>query len=434
MYNREPRKVVAYGAGKMLKEKYYMIPHIDMVCDLNAENIKNINGMEVYHPNVLCTLHEPIYIIVCILDSDIFYEVCVELNKYDIDAVVFHLFNNISFGYSWTKTPASYKKMEATSKLKVNIVTYDTGWIFKKFVDRMYENLIKNDVEVTVSSSTKKDVDINHHIQCAEFEPFQNDTLMITHVDNEKLFLLIKKQLQVARMGICMSRDTMEQLILYGIPRSKLCYINPAHDGIIKPHKYVIGITHRCYDWKDVRKRATAVLDIISVIDPEYFKFIIMGSGWDKIVDIMNEKGFEVTYYPEFDYDTYNVIMQKIDYYLYEGFDEGSMGYLDAVTAGAGTIVTPQGFHLDAKGSIDYPCTTVKEFQAAFLDLQEKRKRRIETVSDWTWENYTLKHMDIWNYILHRKSFGELFKNQLCYQDGINSIMMSDVRLYKKLI
>lgn len=429
MYHQNKRKIIAYGAGNGLKQNFDKLTGIDLVCDINAKEIGEFRGIKVIEPGELQDLNEPLYIIVFICDGITYTEVCNALQKYQIDAVIFHYFNNISFGHSFWDTAKAYQVAENSRKLSVNLVCQDGAWIFKKFADRMCECLSGYGVDTVISSNTHALVDINHHIPYVAYEPYPNDTLMITHVDNMKKIMLLKKQLKTASMGVCMSNDTMNRLVSYGIPRNKLCYINPAQDNVIKPHKYVIGITHKCHDAEDLRKRATALLDVLETVDPLYFKFSIMGAGWDKIIAKMKEKGFEVEYYPEFDYDKYNTLMQKIDYFLYMGFDEGTMGYLDALAAGAGTIVTPQGYHLDTDCQIDYPCSTVSQFRAAFLDLQRKREIRRQAVSNWTWENYVLKHLEIWEYILKRKDLKELYKNQSCYNDGIFSVMVEDNRV-----
>lgn len=429
MYQQNRRKIIAYGAGNGLKRNFDKLEHIDLICDLNAKEIKEFRGVKVIEPGELQDFKEPLYIIVFIYDGMTYMEVCNTLQRYEIDAVIFHYFNSISFGYSFWGTAKSYQRVKTSQRLSVNIVCQDGAWIFKKFADRMRECLSQYDVDVTSSPNTNPFVDINHHIPYVAYDPYPSDTLMITHVDNMKKVMLLKKQLEIAGMGICMSNDTMERLVSYGIPRNKLCYINPAQDNVIKPHKYVIGITHKCHDAEDLRKRATALLDVLKEVNPLYFRFSIMGAGWDAIVAEMRARGFEVNYYPEFVYDTYNILMQEIDYFLYMGFDEGTMGYLDALAAGAGTIVTPQGYHLDTDCQIDYPCCTVSQFRDAFLDLQKKKEVRIQAVSNWTWQNYTLKHLEVWEYILKRKDLKELYKNQSCYNDGIFSVMVEDNRI-----
>ena len=44
VYNKEPRKVVVYGAGKSFKDFYEQIPAIDYICDRNAKSLKEVYG------------------------------------------------------------------------------------------------------------------------------------------------------------------------------------------------------------------------------------------------------------------------------------------------------------------------------------------------------------------------------------------------------
>lgn len=427
-YKKEKRLIVLYGAGKNMQKSWSRYPRVDYICDKSADKIGEYNGVRVISLEELSGFEELIYIVVTIKNQLIIKEVIDKICSMDIDAVIFKQADNIAFCDSFWESMNSYEIAEKDQKLKVNIVSNDLGWIFEKFADRMKSTLEKNNVDVKISRQPCDDVDINHHIPYVAYAPKKNDTLMITHVDNMKKVELLKKQLEAAGMGICMSKDTLDKLVSYGVDRGKLCYINPAHDGVIRPHKYLIGITHKCHE-EDLRKRSTALLDVLTGINTDYFKFFIMGAGWQDIVSEMIKMGFEVEYYEDFLYDTYNIMMQKIDYFMYMGFDEGTMGYLDALAAGAGTIVTPQGYHLDVDCEIDYPCSTVKQFREALLELQRKREVRIKAVEDWTWQNYTLKHLEIWNYLLRRKSLKEIYANQSDYEDGIFSAMIEDNRV-----
>lgn len=428
-YKKEERKIIVYGAGNELSKHYKILPKIDMICDRNASIIQKFDNIPVSLPSEIMKLCEPIYLIISVRDEVICDEIVQSLQNVVADIKIYYLCNNISFTNNYGETSRSYIPRISQNKLKINIVNEDETWIFQKFAIKMKESLEKYNIQVIISKDTRNNVDINHHIECGQYKTYPNDTLMITHIQDRKRLMFLKKQLHVAGMGICMSKSTMCQLITYGIPHNKLCYINPAQDGIINPHKYVIGITNRCYDNSDVRKRSDAILDILEEVDTLYFAFVIMGSGWNEIVEKMRTMGFDVKYYPYFEYDIYIKLMQHIDYYMFMGFDEGAMGYLDAMAAGAGTIVTPQGFHLDTGFPIDYPCNTIQDFKNAFLDLQNKRKRRINAIEKWTWDNYALKHLNIWEYLLKRKSLTELYKEQLNYQDGIFSTLIEDYRI-----
>ena len=151
--------------------------------------------------------------------------------------------------------------------LRVRIINYEGGgWILTKFAQRLKDHL--NELGALADlGGIDPGADINHHIPYHPYRPLRsfNDTLMITHVDTGQKIELLRQQLETAKMGICMSKDTLNYLVQTGgIPREKLCYVNPAHDGNMCPKKYVIGITHRCYDSYDLRKRTNSLLEMLN--------------------------------------------------------------------------------------------------------------------------------------------------------------------------
>ena len=212
---------------------------------------------------------------------------------------------------------------------------------------------------------------------------------------------MVRQQLKDVEMGICMSSDTVRKLTRSGIPREKLCYVNPAHDGVIKPRKLILGITSKVQP--SGCKRENILRELADQISPTDFKFSIMGAGWDEIVNELRSKCIEVDYYDHFDYELYCELIPGLDYYLYFGQDEGSMGFVDALAAGIATIVTPQGFHLDAEGGITYAFNEVKELATILAEIAQQKKRLTNAVSSWTWSEYARKHLLIWDYVLRKK-------------------------------
>lgn len=314
--------------------------------------------------------------------------------------------------------------------LKVNILDMDSGWIINKFQTKLCEELNKLGVIANVSKTRDENADINHYPiyyfkDDNRWINHKHDTFMITHIDCQMKIDMLKNRVPRCGMGICMSKATMDFLTVNGVQRDHLCYINPAHDHVIKPRKLVIGLTHKTHN--DCRKRNTMVVDIARRLDKDFFKFVIMGSGWDAMVDEMHDIGMEVEYYNDFMYEKYVEIVPTFDFFLYFGWDEGNMGYLDALAAGVETVVTPQGFHLDAKGGLTYPCETVNDFVAAFESKADQKRKLIASVEDWTWENFAKKHIEIWDYILERKNMSELTANRGFYMDGIFSVMPQDI-------
>ena len=428
LYESEKLPIVVYGVGNNYSKYINRIPKVSLVCD-KKRNGEVHEGYLVHQICDMADVGDKIYVVVTVADIGTYAEISKDLETVQAEILLVHACNNVAFAYDFWSTSKKYRVIDNNKPIKVNIVCGDDGWIFKKFADRLAENLSSENVDVSLGRDSREDVDINHHIPYISFPPYKNDTLMITHVDTMAKFRWLKEQLETAALGICMSKDTMDKLTMYGISRDKLCYINPAHDGVIKPHKYLIGITHKCHDSEDLRKRATALLDVVQNIDSRYFKFFIMGGGWNKIIQELYKLGFEVDYYDDFDYETYVCKMQEIDYFLYMGFDEGTMGYLDAMSAGAGTIVTPQGYHIDTSAGIDYACNTIDEFHDALIDLQQRRMKRVKSVQNWTWKNYAKKHLQVWRYLLKREPLEKLYQEQHKYNDGIFSMFVDDNRI-----
>jgi len=342
----------------------------------------------------------------------------------------------IPFLWRKLKRYIKYKKYKYQAKdignMKINIIYYEAGWILYKFAKCVYDELKALGLDVSLSQKFDTKADINHY-----FVPNYADlvdektTFMITHVDTARKIAQIKEQTEKGGIGVCMSLDTRNKLIANGVKSNKLCYIHPAQDGQIKPRKVSLGFTHRVYD--DSRKRESMLVDICKQINPEIFRFVIMGSGWEEIIFELQAMGFETEYYSDFDKEKYNELMVNLDYYCYFGFDEGSMGYLDAVAAGIGTIVTPQGYHLDTECEITYPVSTIDEIVDALHDIEGKRAKNLRFIETWTWKNYALKHLEIWKYMLGAGDLKDILSTRGWYTDGIYSLMINDLDASKTI-
>jgi hypothetical protein len=313
--------------------------------------------------------------------------------------------------------------------MKVNIVCHEdlNAWILGKFARRMNENLSLLGIESKISKESDPEFDINHFIIYFSYNdiPSTIDTLMITHIDDSWKLNLLKKHMETAPMGICMSKETMKRLTAFGIPAGKLSYVNPAHDGIIKARKIVVGLT--CMVQNDGRKREIFLDRLAKVLDPGIFMFKIMGANWDAQVKTLRDSGFEVEYDSEFNYDKYVLLIPSLDYYLYMGQDEGQMGFVDALYAGVKTITTPQGYHLDAPGGIYHPFTTYEDLVDIFLKIEKEKKVLINSVLTWNWLEYTKKHVEIWKYLIADKNHNAYIPPaKTSYNDGIFSILVPE--------
>ena len=304
--------------------------------------------------------------------------------------------------------------------MRVRIACYEDPheWIIGKFALNLQKELSSLSVEADIARTPDPSAEINHHLIYVNYNGKRNsiDTLMITHVDSFPKFNALKSQLESAALGICMSTETMHKLVSGGISPNKLCYVNPAHDGVLQPRKTIIGIASRTYE--DGRKQQNTLSEATKQISPNSFAFKIMGKGWKAIVAEMVARGFEVDYYEQFDLAAYMKIVPSFDYYLYYPLDEGSMGFLDALTAGVKTIVSRQGFHLDAKGGITYPIDgSARDIVGVLRRIEEEKRRLVQSVAEWTWKNYARKHLELWEYLLGRRKI-----ENTTFKDGLGSL------------
>lgn len=296
-------------------------------------------------------------------------------------------------------------KQDNSPVIKVCLVLKNRGWILEKIANRLAENLTAWNVEAFVSAYPSIDADINHWMIFSDVdgEIFSKDTLMITHVDRRAKLHILGQRLSRMALGICVSRMALENLVSNGIPREKLCYINPAHDGTIRPKRIVIGITSQLR--LDGAKREDILVDLTEKMRLDLFHFQIIGPRWERIIQKLQSAGATVDYIQgvEDNEKHRQILLERVptfDYYLYTGFDEGSMGFLDALAAGIPTIVTPQGFHLDIDGGITHSFSDATELQEIFRRLAYEREQRIQSVRNLTWNEYARKHAMVWTALL----------------------------------
>ena len=270
--------------------------------------------------------------------------------------------------------------------MKINLINYEAAFqgngILTKFAERMRDELLKLGHLVNVTPYAVEDFDIYHHINYLPYDKGEGiNTLMITHINFKDKLERLRQHMRTADKGICMSEQMIDELVAEGFDRGKLTFVLPAHDGDFVP--IPVAILTNVYP--DGCKREEMLINLCKKIDKSRFLFRIMGKSWN--TDALQRDGINFEYYPEFNRSFQNGFLQDSKYYLYFGLDQGSMALLDAKRAGCICIAPDDGFD---RGLVDLPFTTQKELNDIFLKIQEPK------IPDWTWENYTKKHVEIW--------------------------------------
>lgn len=306
--------------------------------------------------------------------------------------------------------------MLAYLPMKINLLLNpaNRSWIIQKIAERLGDEVRKLGVEISITEVPDPSAHLVHHMSWAFANVLtpQPSTMFITHLDDPFKLNQVKAMLaNEVRVGICMSSDTMRQLLTRGCRENSLYFISPAHDGLITPRRIVIGITSRVY--ADGRKREALLQQVAQKMDLSIFEFRIFGLGWEPTIAVLEASGAKVTYFSETDdyrkdYETLMDTVPTFDHYLYLGMDEGSLGTLDALAAGVSTIVTPQGFHLDLPAGITHPVVTADDLERVFSDIAAPIAMRTAAVAGLTWTAYARRHLDLWRAIVECRELPHL--------------------------
>lgn len=276
--------------------------------------------------------------------------------------------------------------------MHVHLVNYEKQYgidaILSKYARMMERELIDLGHTVTVSEKPEK-ADVNHHINFISYVPSGGlDTTMITHLSGDKnqsekeKIALVKKQ-EKTSYGICMNEEMKEKLVKAGCDEKRLFVSGHAHDGMSR-RPIIIAIITNLYP--DGRKREEMFTKLVKSIENEDFIFRIMGKGWMPVLDPLRKKKIQVQWTDKFMGDLYQQFLLTSDYLLYTG-DEDSLAQsvIDAKQAGLRIIAHPR-----KELTVEFPFTNQEELNHIFKQLTENE------VKDWTWENFTRKHIEVW--------------------------------------
>ncbi len=315
--------------------------------------------------------------------------------------------------------------MESMSRISVRLVidSANRQWIVGKIAARLAENLGAFGVDAEIGDGPSDDADVNHWMIFthpwsylhrapgffnAEWTPGPTlNTALITHVDDPVKVQILRESIpRILDAGICMSRMTKAELVAHGIDPARLTFILPGHDGLVQPRRVVIGITSKTF--ADGRKNENTLVKAAEAMRLDAFRFEIIGQGWEETARVLRQSGAEVDLPGPSDglESGYAYILGRLpvfDYYLYLGWDEGSMGTLDALAAGVKTIITPQGFHLDLAGAITHPVCNADDLIQILGGIAAGRQIRLDSVKDLTWSAYARKHASVWHALLEER-------------------------------
>lgn len=279
--------------------------------------------------------------------------------------------------------------------MKIALVNYEkqygTDAILSKYARMMERELIDLGHDVTITEKPDYTADVNHHINFVAYDGKGTgmNTTMITHLSGDKAITeaqkiqMVKDQEKTA-YGICMNQDLKDTLVKAGCDAKKLFVSGHAHDSIPRRPLIIAMITNV---YPDGRKREEMFTKLVKQLpDKTQYIFRIMGKNWMPILEPLRKSKIQVQYMDKFMADLYQQFLCTSDYLLYTG-DEDSLAQsvIDAKQAGLRIIAPPQ-----KEIEVEYKFNNQEELNEIFRKLVEN------PVKSWTWENFTKKHLEVW--------------------------------------
>ena len=278
------------------------------------------------------------------------------------------------------------------------IAAENRGWVIEKIMTRLMEQFRCCGIDSFEAKDELCDLDTDFHI----FMHYQHVTkcsdnckaqkiAFVYHVDDLFRLIVIFSLLARGFHLLFISEHTRSQIhfLTLGLFSKKLSSVGIASD-IAKPvdRRITCGVSSNVYP--DKRKNESWILEVCNVLKPNDIEFEFIGKRWDEVAFELQRKGFSVRIFESlkpFDEDYSEVLsrMRGWDLVLYLGFDEGSLGILDAVLSGIDVLVSSQGFHLEMGLSDEDLFTSYSDFQSKLKSKVEKFALQNEMSFYYSW-------------------------------------------------
>lgn len=143
-------KTVIYGAGMYARWAIPYIKNISYICDKRADELGELNGIEVIKPEQLVSISGNLRIVICVRSEKVRNEIKDELLGMPIDAFIYDYMDNVSFDQYQEKVLVSHENKREIQH--VHLICEDKGWILSKFAVRMKEELQNQGYKCSVAT------------------------------------------------------------------------------------------------------------------------------------------------------------------------------------------------------------------------------------------------------------------------------------------
>ena len=280
------------------------------------------------------------------------------------------------------------------------------GWILEKIAVRLCSQFNSHGIKAEILSAPSDRSNFKFWMQYTDksllkYSRINNGTrlsALVTHVDDS---LKLKNIIDLKKRGvdlIFMSSDHGNKIARDCGFRENFFSVRIGSD-LLDLNEFRIGIVSKSYP--DGRKNENWLIELAKKGHLGKSELYIIGRGWGRHVKILRKFGVKVKLFDDEensypDYSELVEITKSFDLFIYPGFDEGSMGSLDAYILGLNMLVSRQGFHMEFHLDDSSLFSTYSEFEHKFKSKRNVYAQRQLSLSDWTWESTAEALLEYW--------------------------------------
>jgi hypothetical protein len=299
----------------------------------------------------------------------------------------------------------------AYKNIEIIVHPGNSGWILEKIALRIAEEFAKKNLVVEVKNEPQFNSDITFWIQ------FSDKTLnpklvkeknsvwsaLVTHIDDAETLMRFKSLNSVGIDLVFMSQAHASHISNIVEFTNTPFAIRVGSDVATKNAKYHVGIVSKCFS--DGRKNEKWLIHFAESGLLKDVSISIVGAGWQNVVKALREKDIEVHLYdelssPGLSYTEILKIQKAFDLFFYFGFDEGSLGALDAYLLGTDLLVSNQGFHTEFRINEKSLFSDLSDAKIKFELKKTEFFRGKAEKGDWSWENSATQLLNHWESLL----------------------------------
>ncbi len=232
-------------------------------------------------------------------------------------------------------------------------------------------------------------------------------TVQVTHVDSPEKLNYLEQLIKLGAVPVFMSKQHSTQVSKQIEGKFNSHVILPGSDVTLISNRKKILISSNYYP--DGRKNENFLVNLAKEIRMDGYHFTFIGKSWEEVAKFLVDAGAQVELLSPQDldhpsYETQLGILKGADCYLYLGFDEGSLGALDAYLSGTPMLISKQGFHMEFKPRTDVVLfEDFAEFKKAFIRITQRNQISSSELLKWSWYSFSSRYEQLWNFLIDER-------------------------------